>query len=91
MDPVTTALLILLIPLGGFILQIFFGWWLPRQGDWLPTLAMGSTSIPVMRPVAGSQVGRHPISARPCAISSPPVRRVALPQRSITVARGISP
>mgnify|MGYP003694055253 CR=1 FL=1 len=56
-----------------------------------PALAGGKTSIPVTRPVALSQVGRQPINARPCAISSPPVRSVALPQRSTTEARGISP
>ena len=56
-----------------------------------PMLAHGSTSTPVTRPVAWSQAGRQPISASPCAISSPPVRKVALPQRSITSARGISP
>ena len=56
-----------------------------------PVLAVGKTSIPVTRPVALSQVGRQPINAKPCAISSPPVRRVALPQRSMTEARGISP
>ena len=39
------------------------------------------------RPIAG----RQPISASPCAISSPPVRRLALPQRSMHQARGQSP
>ncbi len=56
-----------------------------------PMAAGGNTSMPVTRPVARSQAGRHPISARPWAISSPPVRSVALPQRSMTSARGISP
>ena len=56
-----------------------------------PIAAGGSTSMPVTRPVAVSQIGRQPISASPCAISSPPVLSVALPQRSITSARGISP
>ena len=56
-----------------------------------PALAVGRTSTPVTRPVAWSQVGRQPIKASPCAISSPPVRKVALPQRSTTDARGISP
>ena len=55
----------------------------PRQPERTPT--------PVTRPVAGSQVGRQPISESPWAISSPPVRKVALPQRSMTSARGISP
>jgi NADH-quinone oxidoreductase subunit L len=40
-DPVTIALTILFLPLGAFVLQIFFGRFLPRQGDWLPTLIMG--------------------------------------------------
>ena len=48
-----------------------------------PKTAGGSTSTPVTRPVASSHTGRHPISASPCAISSPPVLRLALPQRSI--------
>ena len=39
-----------------------------------PSAAGGSTSMPVTRPVAASHCGRQPISARPCAISSPPVR-----------------
>ena len=56
-----------------------------------PSAAGGSTSMPVTRPVAASHCGRQPISARPCAISSPPVRSVALPQRSMTSARGQSP
>ncbi len=56
-----------------------------------PIAAVGSTSTPVTRPLAWSQIGRQPISARPCAISSPPVRNVALPHRSITTARGMSP
>ncbi len=40
MDPVTIALAILLLPLGAFVAQIWCGWFLPRQGDWLPTGAM---------------------------------------------------
>ena len=56
-----------------------------------PTAAGGSTSIPVTRAVASSQTGRQPISASPCAIASPPVRSDALPQRSMTSARGQSP
>jgi NADH-quinone oxidoreductase subunit L len=34
------ALIILICPLVGFILQAFFGNKLPRQGDWLPTVMM---------------------------------------------------
>ena len=56
-----------------------------------PIAAVGSTSTPVTRPLACSQIGRQPISASPCAISSPPVRKVALPQRSMTTARKNSP
>ncbi|MBM3287159.1 MAG: NADH-quinone oxidoreductase subunit L [Candidatus Eisenbacteria bacterium] len=37
----TNLLLILLLPLGGFVLQIFLGRRLPRRGDWLPTAAIG--------------------------------------------------
>jgi NADH-quinone oxidoreductase subunit L len=37
----TNLLLILLLPLAGFAVQIFFGRRLPRQGDWVPTGAMG--------------------------------------------------
>ncbi len=41
MDPVTIALTILLLPLAAFVVQILVGYWTPRQGDWIPTLAMG--------------------------------------------------
>jgi NADH-quinone oxidoreductase subunit L len=34
------ALVILLVPLAGFVVQVFLGKKLPRQGDWLPTLCM---------------------------------------------------
>ncbi|MGH7496504.1 MAG: NADH-quinone oxidoreductase subunit L [bacterium] len=41
MDTITQyALIILLLPLAAFVVQIFFGKRLPRQGDWLPTGAM---------------------------------------------------
>ena len=40
--------------------------------------------MPVTRALPVSQIGRQPISARPWAISSPPVLSVALPQRSMT-------
>ena len=49
-----------------------------------PIAAQGSTSMPVTRPLAPSQIGRQPISASPWAISSPPVLSVALPHRSMT-------
>ncbi len=29
------------LPLAAFVIQIFFGRWLPRKGDWVPTTAMG--------------------------------------------------
>ncbi len=38
---ITYALIILLLPLAAYVIQIFFGKKLPRQGDWLPTTAMG--------------------------------------------------
>ncbi len=34
------SLLILVLPLAAFVVQVFFGARLPRQGDWLPTGAM---------------------------------------------------
>src|SRR5512135_3684206 len=34
---ITLALTVLLLPLGGFVLLIFFGKRLPRGGDWLET------------------------------------------------------
>ena len=39
---VALALAILLLPLAAFAAQIFFWRRLPRQGDWLPTAAMGA-------------------------------------------------
>ena len=36
----TQAIIILLLPLAAFVIQIFFGKRLPRQGDWLATSAM---------------------------------------------------
>ncbi|MBI4601488.1 MAG: NADH-quinone oxidoreductase subunit L [Planctomycetes bacterium] len=40
------AFVILVLPLAGFLVQVFFGKRLPRQGDWVPTLAMlGSLGI----------------------------------------------
>lgn len=35
------SLIILLLPLVAFVFQVFFGKKLPRQGDWLPTGAIG--------------------------------------------------
>jgi len=39
-SPITNAIIILLLPLLAFVIQIFFGKRLPRQGGWLPTSAM---------------------------------------------------
>ena len=39
-DLTKAALAILLCPLAGFVIQVFFGKRLPRQGDWLPTGCM---------------------------------------------------
>ncbi|MDP7033074.1 MAG: proton-conducting transporter membrane subunit, partial [Planctomycetota bacterium] len=41
MDPVISkALIILFAPLAAFVVQIFFGRFLPRRGDWVPILAI---------------------------------------------------
>ena len=40
--PIQLALLITALPLAGFVLQIFFGRFLPRKGDWLPTTMIGA-------------------------------------------------
>ena len=34
---ITLSLAVLLLPLAGFVLMMFFGKKLPRQGDWLET------------------------------------------------------
>ena len=34
------ALVILILPLAGFVIQVFFGKRAPRQGDWIPTLCI---------------------------------------------------
>jgi len=41
MTAVQLALAILLLPLAAFCVQIWIGRFLPRDGDWLPTAAMG--------------------------------------------------
>ena len=56
-----------------------------------PNIANGSTSNPLTRVDAASQIGRQPMSAKACARSSPPVRMVADPQRSSTMRFGHSP
>ncbi|HGY90436.1 MAG TPA: NADH-quinone oxidoreductase subunit L [Planctomycetes bacterium] len=40
--PILLALLITALPLCAFVIQVFFGRFLPRQGDWLPTSAVGA-------------------------------------------------
>ncbi len=40
-QPVILAAIILCLPISAFIVQIFFGRFLPRQGDFVPTGAMG--------------------------------------------------
>jgi len=42
---VTTLVLILLLPIVGFTLQMFFGCRLPRKGDWLPTGLIGISLV----------------------------------------------
>ena len=56
-----------------------------------PSIASGKISKALTRFEARSHFGRAPISANACAISSPPVRIEALPQRSSTMRRGQSP
>ena len=53
--------------------------------------ALGTISKPVTREDAWSQMGLTPMSAKACARSSPPVRMVALAQRSMTIRFGHSP
>ena len=36
------AMLITALPLGAFVIQVFFGRFLPRQGDWLPMSTVGA-------------------------------------------------
>ena len=38
-----------LLPLGAWVLQVCFGRFLPRQGDWLPTGAMGIAAVIAVR------------------------------------------
>ena len=40
--PILLALAITVLPLCAFVIQVFFGRFLPRQGDWLPTTAVGA-------------------------------------------------
>ncbi len=43
--PAWITLAIVLLPLLGFTIQIFFGKRLPRQGDWVPTGAIGLSAV----------------------------------------------
>ncbi len=43
--PAWIAVAIVLIPLLGFLVQIFFGRSLPRKGDWVPTGAIGVSAV----------------------------------------------
>jgi NADH-quinone oxidoreductase subunit L len=40
--PIKLALIITALPLAAFVIQVFFGRFLPRQGDWLPMSAVGA-------------------------------------------------
>ncbi|MBI3843502.1 MAG: NADH-quinone oxidoreductase subunit L [Planctomycetes bacterium] len=66
MDPITIALTVLALPLIAFVLQVFVGRFLPRQGDWLPTLAMAvalALSVYLFATqVLGSPEGMTPIT-----------------------------
>ncbi len=65
MDLATIALIILVLPLAAFVVQIFFNSKLPRQGDWLPTSAMGiacfASWFMFLSEVLGSGTGSAPI------------------------------
>ena len=57
-----------------------------------PSMAGGSTSMPVTRPVAASHCGRQPISAQPLRdFLAAGAQAMALPHRSMTSERGQSP
>ena len=63
--PILLALLITALPLAAFAIQVFFGRFLPRQGDWLPTSAIGAgllMSLYLMTQVLGSAEGIEPSS-----------------------------
>jgi NADH-quinone oxidoreductase subunit L len=57
------SLIIWLLPLAAFILQIFFGKRLPRNGDWLPTVAIFASLILAIN-VFGTTI---PTSSSPAA------------------------
>lgn len=55
----TLSLLVLLLPLAGFTLMIFFGKKLPRQGDWLETSAI-STAFVLALTILIQKLGHYP-------------------------------
>jgi hypothetical protein len=52
---------------------------------------IGKISVSTTRPLPSAQTGRTPSSASACAMSSPPVRMVAVPQTDSATERGYSP
>ena len=44
-EVVRISLMVLYLPLAGFVVQIFFGRYMPAQGDWIPTLAIALAAI----------------------------------------------
>jgi NADH:ubiquinone oxidoreductase subunit 5 (subunit L)/multisubunit Na+/H+ antiporter MnhA subunit len=42
---INLMLVMLLLPLGAFVVQVFFSSKLPRQGDWVPTAAIGVSML----------------------------------------------
>lgn len=64
--PILLALAITALPLAAFVIQIFFGRFLPRQGDFVPTLAMGAAlvlALVLMKDVLFSATGMAHVEA----------------------------
>ncbi len=63
--PIILALAITVLPLCAFMVQVFFGRFLPRQGDWLPTSAVAGSLIMslylLITGVFGSPEGMEPV------------------------------
>ncbi|MFT7617478.1 MAG: NADH-quinone oxidoreductase subunit L [Planctomycetota bacterium] len=63
--PIILALAITVLPLCAFMVQVFFGRFLPRQGDWLPTTAVaGSLAMSLyllITGVFGASDGMEPV------------------------------
>ena len=72
----------------GFLQEVIKGWLISASPA---SRAGGTISKPVTREDALSQSGATPMSAKAWARSSPPVRMVALAQRSMTIRFGQSP